>query len=283
LRAKYRAPTYLMLNSLHDVLTLLLHTATEVAVYHQADSSRYRADYGVHSVADRIAGTVLREMMMDPLYRTLKLGLLLAPSMWPYLVSVWRLVITPWAQSPSPTALQELAALHERKQTQAALAYTQYSSTIGSPAGATAPPQEQFPFSTLVLSPFDPLSLQSPFMLPKRVGSAVVSKSSSSSTSMFSLGSLFGNTSSLMSSAFSSSPTPSSPSISSSTPSTTPSSSSLSSTATTATVISSPQNWGWFTFYDVTLQIGMWKKPPAVDANPAPNSREVADLMTEYR
>lgn len=256
LRSKYRAPTFLVLCGLHDFVTLLVHTASEVAVFHQSDASRYRADLGAtQSTADRIAGVVLRDMIIDPLYRTLKLGLLLAPPMWPYLVSVWQLVAAPWRHSPAPDAYAKLTVLHERKQ---ALA-------IGfgfAPAGArvdaaktAAEEEEEFPFSTLVLSPYDPASLKSPFLLPPPRKSASSTTGSSGASAAAAIFSGFN-----LASVFGAAPTASSSSSLSSASSLSSSSSSPSSASALA-VLSLPQNWGWFTFFDVTKPVGAW--PPA--------------------
>lgn len=271
LRSKYRAPTYLILNGLHDVLTLVLHVASDVAAVRFAESVSRRGgamEYGgVHAAADRIASAVLRDQLLDPLYRTLKLGLLLAPPMWPYLVSLWRLVTAPWLQRATAEARHALSLVHERKQAQAnsiPLAYSTGQQSQQQQQQQEQRAAEEFPFSTLVVSPFEPASLRSPFVLSK----VAATTGASAAANLMQSASLFG-----LSSLFSASGTSTSLSPSPLSTSTLP--------------ITIPQNWMWFSFFDPTKPIGAWSGAATVVAAAAASNPSaasiVADVPIDYR
>jgi hypothetical protein len=249
LRYKYRPPTFLMLSGIHDLLTLVFHNASDVTVFRPTENSRYRADYGVSSNADRIMGMVFRDLLIDPLYRTLKLGLLLAPHRWSYLVSLWSLVCTPWTQTAAPDAYAQLALMDEQKQA----AYAVMHGSSREEQQLRRQLLEDLPFSTLVPSPYDPASLKSPFVVPPRVAPPSPAPTLSGSNLLGGLNftSIFGSNyvspiKSLANAAASFQ--------------TSPTTKGAAGAPGEVKPLDAPQNWSWFTFHDATAPIGCWKR-----------------------
>jgi hypothetical protein len=266
-RSRYVAPTFLMINALYDLCTLLLYStaadSTPVATnsgqsafgvsasFQQTPSSALQLGASPVAVAaGRVANIALRDIVMDDLYRFLKLGLIFAPSKWRHLATLWRLVALPWTQSPAPDVYAALVRTHERslvaqQERDRQLAY-------GAPPAAVAAAaqlMEEFPYSTQVVSPFDPASLKSPFVIPKPkgVGSSTATTGMTALSNMFNLSAIFGIG------------TPSG-------------GAELTAGGTSAIALKAPQNWGWFTFYDTNAPLGaLWmaaRATPAGDAHP---------------
>ena len=239
-RSRYISPTFLMLNGLHDFVALLLHhTAHDLTSVFSGGMFGGTPYYGgfstpMASSASRTCGQVLHDSS-DSLYKTLKLGLMLSPKFWPYLCSIWRMLITPWHMLPALNAWEELAKAHER--------VNELERRKGLESYANQPPIEEIKpedqlFSTQVLTPYSKESLRSPFVIPKPTKKTSTSGgmvamlspgkiSASQVVSYFGLSSIFGSDSpsfGIVSSA------PSSSSSSSMTP--------------------VPENWSWYTFHD---------------------------------
>ncbi len=270
-RSRYVAPTYLVVNAMYDLLTLLLHSAAADSSapssattgsafgggapqyqFHQLQqpSAHQLGASPVAVAAGRIANLAMREIVSDSLYRFLKLGLVFAPSLWPFLATLWRLAASPWTQAPLADSYAFLVRTHERYQL--SLQEQDRRLSYGAPpppvagAGAAAV-QEEFPYSTQVLSPFDPTSLVSPFVLPKKkaASSSLAAASSSFAGGFFNLSSIFGG------SGLSTGPVES-PSIGLPTQS-----------------LLAPQNWAWYTFDNPAAPLGaLWPATPLPDVHP---------------
>jgi hypothetical protein len=250
-RTRYVAPTFLIMCGLYDLMLLLVHSsgdapapvatpfASQFQFQHQpAASYQQHGSSAVAIAAGRVASLALREIVLDGLYRVLKLALMFAPNSWPHVASLWHVVVSPWSYAPKQDAQASLARVHERflaaqQERERRLAYNN-----AAPPASVGQPAEEFPFSTQILCPYVPESLRSPFVVP-----VAPTKSSSLRLTFTSQGaSAFSGVSNLFnfSGIFGGSEGSSVSSVE--TPAISPSSS--------LTKIPVPKNWSWFTFYD---------------------------------
>ena len=281
-QSRFVAPTYLMLNAVFDLVTLLLHATPEAPVtpspfssqfqfQQQQPSAHYHGASAVAYAAGRIASVAFRDLVVDSLYRMLKLNLIFAPSSWPQTAMIWRLIAAPWRQVPSIEAYAALAREHERHQQ--FLQENERRSSYGTGAPPPTQPTEPIPFSTLILSPFDAASLRSPFVVPvikKAPGSAagVVSSLASSSvvSSIFNFGAIFGGDSS-------------SSSGSNSSGSGIRRGVSGSGNLSAPVPLKAPQNWLWYTFHDPSVSLGCLYSSEMRAAQPEVSPSEVRTFV----